>query len=547
MHDQPAGRADAPRSRLLIPTLLAIGVALRAWQYLADTSMWFDEFSIARNITERSFSQLLSHPLGYAQTAPLGFLAVVDVSKMLFGPSDLSLRLFPFLCGIAALFLFWRVAERTLDGVAIPLAIAMFALSGPLIRYSSELKQYSADVALLLALTLVALDLCERAPSTRRCMLAGALGVVAVFFSQAAVLVLAGIGAALTLRWMLRREDKALALKPVIITVPIWACASLLGLLVARHFTTPQTLTFMHAFWRSRIGFLPLPTTPIASLVWTRDRFAQFFGTMSSYPLPLLYASLSLAGFFALARKRDVMLILLGPLAVTFTAAVAQQYPFRTRLVLFLLPTLLLTTAASIEWIADRVAPTNARARVALASVAMIAPLLAVIGTPPPYVVEQFKPVLAYVQAHRQPSDKIYVFSNAYQAVARYGPLYGIEPSTYVNGACDERSTLPFLVDVDRFRGDPRLWVIGSSVPDFAAARRAIAMYLGTIGVRRDSIVLPSIAPMSPVSAELYDLSDTSRLRSTTAIASAAPADSLHPFCFEWVRPTEVLAREAAR
>lgn len=51
---------------LVLASLITIGVALRLWQYLADQSMWFDELSVARNISERSLSQLLTQPLGYA-------------------------------------------------------------------------------------------------------------------------------------------------------------------------------------------------------------------------------------------------------------------------------------------------------------------------------------------------------------------------------------------------------------------------------------------------------------------------------------------------
>ena len=244
---------------------MAIGVALRVWQYFADTSMWFDELSIARNVSERSFGQLLGQPLGYEQTATLGFLAAVDVAKSIFGPSDLSLRLFPFLCGIAALLLFRRVAERTLEGIGVPIAVGLFALSAPLIRYSAELKQYGGDVVAILALTLVALDLCERKSTLRRCLAAGGAGLIAVFFSQAAVLVLTGLGAALVVRWLLRRHaDTRL---PVFVTVPFWAVTAILGLLVARHHMSAQTMNFMQEFWRKRLGFLPLPVTTFTSLL----------------------------------------------------------------------------------------------------------------------------------------------------------------------------------------------------------------------------------------------------------------------------------------
>ena len=525
--------------RRTLSALVALGAALRVWQYLADMSMWFDEFSIARNIGERSFVQLLTQPLAYEQTAPLGFLAAVDIAKRLFGTSDMSLRLFPFLCGIAALFVFRRLAERALVGVAIPIAVGLFALSPPLIRYSAELKQYGGDVLVTSLLMLVALELCAREPTRRGCLVAGAVGVVTVLFSQAAVLVLTGLGAALFVRWLFERTDTTRA--PVLVTVPIWACAAIGGLLVARLYMTAHTMAFMHDFWRSRQGFLPLPPSAAATMLWTRDRLLQFFDAMSLYPIPVLYSVLALAGFVALWRRRDVALILAGPLAVTFAAAVAQQYPFRMRLVLFLLPTLLLTSAASVGWVVDRVTAMNPAAGLAMGIAALLPPAMAIVLAPPPYVVEPFKPILAYVQAHRQPGDRIYVYANAYMAITRYGPLYGMPLGNYVTGACDDSLFAPFYADVDRFRGAPRVWIIGSSVPDFRPARMALRKYLGAIGVKRDSLVRRSVPPMDPVSAELYDLSDSARLRSATATTfHVEPDPVLHALCYDWVRPTGV-------
>jgi hypothetical protein len=173
--------------------------------------------------------------------------------------------------------------------------------------------------------------------------------------------------------------------------------------------------------------------------------------------------------------------------------------------------------------------------------------VMAIANKPPPYVVEQFKPVLAYVQSHRQAGDRIYVYSNAYQAVARYGPQFGLATGDYVLGMCNERDNRPFLAEVEQFRGARRGGVIAASVPDFYPARHGIANYLQAIGARRDSISLPSAPPMSPVSAELYDLSDTMRLRAATAGTFRVEVDTMmHAICFDWIRPTQVIAREVS-
>jgi hypothetical protein len=54
----------------------------------------------------------------------------------------------------------------------------------------------------------------------------------------------------------------------------------------------------------------------------------------------------------------------------------------------------------------------------------------------------------------------------------------------------------------------------------------------------RDSIFLPSVAPLSPVSAELFDLSDSARLGEASAATFPVEPDTLHPVCYDWIRPT---------
>jgi hypothetical protein len=502
--------------------LVAIGIALRAWQYTADQSLWFDELSIARNVIGRSLIDLVREPLAYQQIAPIGYLVLVKLSTLLFGPSDLALRLPAFLGGITALVLFWRLAPDN------PIAVGLFAISIPLIRYSAEVKQYSLDVVAALILTLIALDLARREPSVRRCVAAGLAGLVIVWFSQTAVFVMAGLGAALVL---LRARRAAL------VTIPIWAAASVAAMIVSIHHVPPETMAFMHRFWTSRTAFFPTSPKPSDAL-WVWDRVAQVFGrAFSWYVWPGLFAGATFVGFVRLWReRRDVAMLVLGPVLVTLLAAVAQQYPFLNRTILFLMPAMLLAVGAAVEWVRSRTS------WVVVLPFAVI-PVVALVRMPPPYFYEGFKPVLAYVQSHRRPGDAVYVYANAYEAVDHYGPRYGLPAGSYVVGMCDERETRPFLEQVDRFRGAPRLWVIGSSVPEFQYPRDAIARYLGTIGIRRDSIAIRSpITPaFGPVSAELYDVSDTLRLRASSAATFLMPPNTTHrfPICLDFIRPDQ--------
>ena len=107
-------------------TLVALGAALRIFQYASDTSFWFDELSLVRNIVHRTEAQLATVPLRYDQVAPVGFLVAEKAISRVLGESDLAFRFLLLPVGLFALVLFVPLARRLLDGYAVPFAVAMF-------------------------------------------------------------------------------------------------------------------------------------------------------------------------------------------------------------------------------------------------------------------------------------------------------------------------------------------------------------------------------------------------------------------------------------
>jgi hypothetical protein len=258
------------------------------------------------------------------------------------------------------------------------------------------------------------------------------------------------------------------------------------------------------------------------------------------YPWPSLYSALAIVGLMALGRRnRFGALLLFGPFAVTVLAAVAQQYPFRTRVVLFLVPSLVLLVAAGAEWIRRIAGQFHPALGATLMAALFISPIWAVVETPPPYWTENYKSVLSFVRANRQPADAMYVYAYAYEALEHYGKNYGIGPGDYAVGGCWRDDFRAYLRDVDRYRGMPRVWLITSGVPEFYEPGQSLRRYLGAIGTLKGSLSIPSRSrEFAPVSADLYDLSDPARL---SAVAAASfplkPPTERRPLCLDFVRP----------
>lgn len=219
--------------------LVVLGVVLRLWEYIFNRSLYLDEILLTRSIVGMPLRALLTRPLLMDQVAPRGFLLVERLAVTILGPSELALRLFPFLCGILSLILFRRLAERVLTGAGPALALFLFAIGVPLIRYGGDVKQYAMDIAAAIGLLLLALDLREKEATTKRLLLAGALGLVIVWFSQTAVLVMAGIGLGLAADWLISRDRRAG--RELLIMIPLWGVASIAAVIAGMRSMTPAT------------------------------------------------------------------------------------------------------------------------------------------------------------------------------------------------------------------------------------------------------------------------------------------------------------------
>jgi hypothetical protein len=168
----------------------------------------------------------------------------------------------------------------------------------------------------------------------------------------------------------------------------------------------------------------------------------------------------------------------------------------------------------------------------------LIPPIWRVVETTPPYWTEDYKSVLSYMRANRQAGDAVYVYVYDYEALERYGQKYGLQQAEYTLGGCWRDDLRAYLRDVDRFRGMPRVWLITSGVPEFYEPGQSLRRYLAAIGTLKGSKSVPSRKPFAPVSADLYDLSDPTRLSNASASSfPLKPPGNLRPLCLDFVAP----------
>lgn len=326
--------------RILSLILLAIGAALRIYIYLQNRNLIIDEANIARNIYDRGFGALLK-PLDNFQYAPPTFLWVTKLNSLLFGMGELSLRIYPLVCGLAALVAFYQILKELIPDRAIWYPVSLFVFGAIFIRYSSEVKQYMPDVFISLSLIWLALKTDMDKTGPKRFLFTWIVaGSLAVWSSMPSVFLLAGVGCYYTWLYVIQRKQYN-RFVPIAILSLVWVVQFLLYyfLLLKEQANSDYLQNFHHYDF--------LFATPTKREEWQHNWYT-FSALMRQFEGLYPYAhdintGFLIAGTIMLFRKaRTWFFLLVVPVLALCAAAAIDQYSLMPRVSLFIIPVLII-------------------------------------------------------------------------------------------------------------------------------------------------------------------------------------------------------------
>ncbi len=362
--------SDSPQIllRRLTLLLLATGVLWRLVRYLLRFPIWDDEAFICLNFLELDYLGL-THGLRNCQVAPLLFLWGELTSLRLFGPSELSMRLLPFVAGMASLFLFWRLARATLPPLARTIAVGFLAVAIWPVSMGAFTKPYALDLLMSLLLLLPAVRWLYQPQQLRWPILLTLATPLALFSSYPAVFVAGSVGLALSaMAW--RQGWKTRFLWIVyngVLLISFWGHFEIAGQSQLhspdKDATTEQG---MQDFWSE--GFPP--SSPVALIKWL---ILAHTGQMMAFPIgaqdggSALTTLLCLVGgwHFWTSRRRALMVLCLAPFGLGLLAAVLHRYPYGAscRLCQHLAPAICLSAGMGAAVLLERIRTASLRRR----------------------------------------------------------------------------------------------------------------------------------------------------------------------------------------
>ncbi len=476
---------------------LFFGLLVRIRQYIYNRSLWFDESQLALNLVHRSYQELLD-VLDHNQAAPPLFLWIEKLAIQILGNNEYALRLFPFLCGIISLYLFYLLAIRFTSGITTVMAIALFVSLKEIVYYATELKQYSSDLAIGLLLFLILISLRSQILNLKQIVGLSILGAISIWLSHPSIFVMAGIEMTNVVRNSGQKIRSILINRIFIYIVWLTSFASLYILTIQQTMSNESLVDS----WSVRYP------DSIFDIVWLLDALGRFFHK------PLGFIGITdgiaivafLIGAVTLYKKDSFKLFVLNaPLLITLIAAYLHKYPFRDRLILFLSPYAILIIAEGIAFLIKKCHRQCRLAQVKnkfsvylilnLAFTSLIFISLTILPlsrssliavNPGKFNLEKIGSGIEYIKNYQEPEDIIYVFPTPQAQFKYYANKYNLSPENHIyalhSPAEDE---LDYRQEIGRIENKERVWFILSlsrvREEEFPQQKKVLLNYLDEI------------------------------------------------------------------
>lgn len=426
-----------------------LGLALRVREYVFNPSLWLDEASIAGNLLHKGYIGLAG-PLESAQAAPVGWLWAERTSVHLFGTSELSLRVWPFVSSLVLMLVFPVLARRLLSPWATAVATALLAVSPQLIYYAADVKPYESDaLACVLVLLLLTSNIVWR--NMRTAVLAG-LGVAALCWVAFPAIFVAAVGFPVLIAIRMRTGRLLLP--------ALSGGAVVFASLLAEYVLSLRRLAkvdLLHTYWLWKGGFAPEHASASAFLSWLVHQPAKVLDDPGRLSYPMLALALVVVGALAIARRRTAgtaLLILLAAPAAGLGVAAAGKYPLAMRLALWLIPVFLILLAGVLDL--PRPAALAFFVPLVLVSASSIASGIGVFRSP--LETTNARGTYAYVSRHWQEGDALITERGwSDPTYAYYAPFYHLTRASVFSFKSQPKCSAPALLTGNHAQ---RVWVV---------------------------------------------------------------------------------------
>jgi hypothetical protein len=326
-----------------------------------------DESNIIRSVMEREYAGLLQ-PLGYGAVSPPLFLWMTKFLDSCF-QNEWGVRLVPFLAGLAAVGIFWRICCETLYGPARWLAWAILCVSYVPVAEGTRSKGYTIDLLVAMVMLWLMLQWLNKGHKARYLAWLALCAPLLVWLSYTSVFVIGAIGMIFA-AWLLKKlfvnrtvqQGDGLDWKSVLAGLSFMILAAIAAIYLY-HTNIGPSLQAKH---RERVDELWKAGFPPSGQFWKIPLWLLTVHTGRGFAWPVgedhfgstLTTVLWATGLITYWQRGSkwVWTLFVAPQALSLAAAFLHKYPYlaNPRISMFLGPGICVFMGTGVQFLIDR-------------------------------------------------------------------------------------------------------------------------------------------------------------------------------------------------
>lgn len=446
--------------------ILLVGLLVRFVLFSHGRTFWWDEAHVANRVIDASFLDLLLN-IKENYYYPPGFLIVQKTAAFFLGQYDYVLRLFPFLCGVAALFIFRRVISKYVEGWGGVLGMLVFAIAPLLAWFSTEAKHYATDVLVVVLWLGILRDLRKGTGDIRQNLTLVFLGMLSIFFSMRSAVLLASSGAGLIVCRVCEGKNRRWPSRGFLTVYFAWITYIFLFFMIyMRNYFVSHSL----GEW-AQVYLFPGPILSREFLFWVDHALPRFLFEPLCYNFWATGILVFAGAVYFWHDDKEKFWILVPPVCTLILMGVIG-YPLVPRLILFIFPVYIILMSGGIVGLSRAFPRWFSSIVVGLCIFTLIQQPFFINKTEclRSFMPTDIKPFLNIISVQRRSGDRIYVYDRAWPVVKFYAPLYGINQGEYIKGRGSQRDPTAYVRDVESIGKNERVWLILYKDDDLALA-----------------------------------------------------------------------------
>lgn len=322
-----------------------IGIILRLTFFLYQRPFWNDECALALNLVNKTFFQLFG-TLDYEQNTPPLFSVFTKLFDFIPLKKELTYRFSSFIFGLISIPLFWLFAKKNLKNkFSIIFATVIFSLTYRIIYYCAELKQYSCDLSLFIAILLTYFYIKNKNINILTMFALSLFYAISIWFSYTSIfaIVTVFITTLLSSYVPTKKIINKQAITHLFITFSIPAISFTSLFWLQKRFLSDNLLI---TFWQN--GFIEKDFTNLFNII--EQNLAFYYSSQIFQIIMLILFIIGIIYIFLEKRKRNILLVL--PVFFALLLSYLHIYPLMQRTSLYLFPIFILICSKPLELIA---------------------------------------------------------------------------------------------------------------------------------------------------------------------------------------------------